>query len=95
MTPTRQMYCNISFFTRESEVEIPILEPCTAEKLAAVELTPDMVLKRLIKLKVGKSCGPDEIHPRLLFELAKQNAAPLTKLFKKSLQSGCIPVDGR
>ena len=42
---------------------------------------------------MGKSCGPDEIHPRLLCELAKQQAAPLPKLFNKSLQSGCIPGD--
>ena len=53
-------------FTREHEGDIPIIEPRTAEKLAAVEVTPDMVLKRLRKLKVTKSCGPDEIHPRLL-----------------------------
>ena len=46
-----------------------------------------------MKLKMGKSCGPDKIHPRLLCELAKQQAAPVTKLFNKSLQSGCIPGD--
>ena len=42
---------------------------------------------------MGKSCGPDEIHPRLLCELDKQQAAPLTRLFNNSLQSGCIPGD--
>ena len=52
-----------------------------------------MVLKRLMKLKVGKSCGPDEIHPRLLCELGKQHAVPLTKVFNISLQSGCFPRD--
>ena len=78
----QHQFCRV--FTREPEGDIP-----TAEKLAAVEVTPDMVLKRLMKLKVGKSCGPDEIHPRLLCELAKQQAAPLNK----SLQSGCIPGD--
>ena len=65
-------------FTREHEGDIPILEPHTAEKLAAVEGTPDVVLKRLMKLKVGKSCGPDEINQHLLCELAK--------LVNKSLQ---------
>ena len=74
-------------------IDIPIIESRTAEKLAAVEVTPDMVLKRLMKLKVGRSCGPDEIHPHLLCELANQQAAPLTKLFNKSLQSMCIPGD--
>ena len=67
----QHQFCQI--FTREPEGDIPIIEPRTAEKLAAVEVTPDMVLKRLMKLKVGKSCGPDEIHPRLLCELAKQH----------------------
>ena len=87
----QHQFCRV--FTREPEDDIPILEPRTAEKLTAVEVTPDVVLKRLMKLKVGKSCGPDEIHPRLLCELAEQQAAPLTKLFNKSLQSGCIPRD--
>ena len=76
-------------FTREPEGDIPILERRTTEKLAAIEVTPDMVLKKPIKLKVEMSWGPDEIHPRLLCELAKQH----TKLFNTSLQSGCIPGD--
>ena len=87
----QHQFCRV--FTREPESDIPILEPRTAEKLTAVEVTPDVVLKRLMKLKVRKSCGPDEIHPRLLCELAEQQAAPLTKLFNKSLQSWCIPRD--
>ena len=86
----QHQFCRV--YTREPEGDIPIIEPRTAEKLTAV-VTPDMVLKRLMKLKVGKSCGPDKIHPRLLCELAKQQAAPLTKLFNKSVQSGCIPRD--
>ena len=49
----------LSSITRDLEGDIPIIEPSTAAKLAAVEVTPDMVLKRLMKLKVGKSCGPD------------------------------------
>ena len=62
----QHQFCRV--FTREPEGDIPIIEPCTA-----VEVTLDMVSKRLVKLKVGKSCGPDEIHPRLLCELANQH----------------------
>ena len=79
----QHQFCRV--FTREPKGDIPVIELRTAEKLAAVEVTPDMVLKRLMKLKVGKSC--------LLCELANQQAASLTKLFIKSLQSGCIPGD--
>ena len=64
-------FCQV--FTIETDGDVPILEPRTAEKLAAVEVTPDMVLKRLMKLKVGKSRRPGKIHPRLLCELAKQH----------------------
>ena len=63
----QHQFCRV--FTREPEGHIPIIEPRTAEKLAAVEVTPDMVLK----FKMGKSCWPDEIHPHLLCELAKQH----------------------
>ena len=73
--------------------DISILEPRTAKKLAAVEVTADVVLKRSMKLKMGKSCGPDEINPRLLCELAEPQAAHLLKLVNKSLQSRCITGD--
>ena len=67
----QHQFCRV--FTREHEGDIPIIEPRTAEKLAAVEVTPDMALKRLINLKVKKSCRPDKIHPCLLCESAKQH----------------------
>ena len=76
----RHQFCRV--FTGEHGIDIPILEPHTTEKLAAVEVTPDMVLKRLMRLKVGKSCGHDEIHPHLLCELAKQQVAPLIKIYR-------------
>ena len=49
----QHQFCRV--FTREHVGDIPIIEPRTAEKLAAVEVTPNMALKRLMKLKVGKS----------------------------------------
>ena len=69
------------------------LEPRTTEKLAAVEVIPDMTLERLMRLKVEKSCGPGEIQTRIFCESAKQQVAPLTKLINTSLQSGCNPAD--
>ena len=38
----QHQFCRV--FTREPEGGIPVIEPRTAEKLAAVEVTPDMVL---------------------------------------------------
>ena len=43
----QHQFCRV--FTREPEGDITIIEPHTAEMMAAVEVTQDMVLKRLMK----------------------------------------------
>jgi hypothetical protein len=40
----------------------------------------DQMVKALLKLKVNKSPGPDQISPRVLKELANELALPLTIL---------------
>ena len=53
------------------------------------------IMTKLQKLKVDKSPGPDEIHPRVLKELATVIAQPLRHIFQLSLDSGVIPEDWR
>ena len=45
-----------------------------------------------MKLKVGKSPGPDQLHPRMLRELASVLKIPLFILFRKSLDKGQLPM---
>ena len=52
------------------------------------------MVKEVIKLlNVNKSCGPDEINPRMLLELAEQISAPLALIMNKALHNGTIPKD--
>ncbi|MCQ4187459.1 reverse transcriptase family protein [Klebsiella pneumoniae] len=49
----------------------------------------------LLQLDCHKSMGPDEIHPRVLRELAEVIAEPLSIIYQRSLLTGEVPEDWR
>ena len=77
-----------SVFTIEDldTVPQPALDPI--DILAAIEITPSLVRRKLRNLNPNKSPGHDKMHPRFLKELANHIAIPLSVLFNKSLKEG-------
>eukprot|EP00061_Rhincodon_typus_P001543 g15074.t1 len=58
-----------------------------------VAITKEKVLEKLNDLKVDKSPGPDELHPRVLKEIAEEILEVLVAIFQESLESGIVPED--
>ena len=56
-----------------------------------LEITKEIVAKRLINLNIHQSPGPDKLHPRVFKELAQELAEPLFLILKSSLKLGKIP----
>ena len=82
-----------SVFTKEPEGATPIIDKRTNSVLQDISITVDMVRLHLLKLNVNKSCGPDEIYPRMLLELADIIAGPVAFLLNMILASGTMPKD--
>nr|VZI00046.1 unnamed protein product [Spirometra erinaceieuropaei] len=82
-----------SVFTREVAVPTDHCNVDNVPTIDSVVLTKPIVQQELLKLKEGTSPGPDEIPAKLLKELAKELAEPLSVLFQASLDAGRLPPD--
>ncbi|CAM5168924.1 unnamed protein product [Eretmochelys imbricata] len=60
-----------------------------------VDITIFEVEAKLKQLNGTKSGGPDNLHPRILKELAQEIASPLARIFNESVNSGVVLYDWR
>ena len=74
---------------------MPTIAKRTLTSCSSIQVTVEKVLKDLRGLNQYKSCGPDELHPRLLIELADQIALPVSLLFNITLKKGALPDNWR
>lgn len=58
-------------------------------------ITEEMIAEKLDKLKIDKSAGIDNLHPRIIKELKTELAKPLKQIFELSLKMGRLPEDWR
>ena len=82
-------------FTAENQ-DIPEVDfGFQGESLTDIHISEEEVRRRLETLDITKSPGPDQIHPRIMKELAGPLSAPLKAIFQKSLETAMLPVDWR
>ena len=80
-----------SVFTTEDKSNIPNFPTKTDKTITDINITTDEIKKALSSLNCTKSPGPDNIHPKILKELASELALPLKILFDKTLKTGKLP----
>ena len=68
----------VSVFTEENTLNVPDFKERSNVELSHVEVTSEMLQKRLASLNVSKAAGPDQMHPRFLKELSEVLSVPLT-----------------
>ena len=52
-----------------------------------------MIAEEIKQLNINKSCGPDELHPRMLKELINIISRPVALLLNESISQGVVPVE--
>ena len=78
-------------FTNEPDGDIPILPSKTHTFIANLHLTSYMVKQTIIFMNINKSCGPDDIHFRVLKELVDIMSNPIAVLLYRSIEESAIP----
>ena len=86
-----------SVFTTEDISSLPVsftkFEGNKSEHFGQLFVTPEMIAKKIKKMKHNKSPGVDGIPPKLLKEIVEQISTPLAKLFNLSLEEGIVPSE--
>ena len=89
--------CFSSVFTTEDISSLPALftkfEGNTSDYLGQLFVTPEMIAKKIKKMKDNILPGVEGIPPKLLKEIVEQISTPLAKVFNLSLEEGIVPSE--
>ena len=88
-------YFHSSFNQPTHEEDLPDMDYLCNENIGDINMSPEVVRKRLEALNRFKGSGPDNIHPHVLKETAASVSVPLSMIFKESLEVGETPEDWR
>ena len=84
-----------SVFTDEKDYSNSIPQKSTHFDMNGINFDEEKILDKLNHLNTTKSPGPDNIHPRILYETRYELATPLKILFETSYKLGCLPSEWR
>ena len=86
-----------SVFTTEDIRSLPVpftkFDGNTPEHLGQLFVSPEMIAKKIKKMKDNKSPRVDGIPLKLLKEIVEQISTPLAKLLNLSLEEGIVPSE--
>ena len=77
-------------FSKNEHTQVPLLDR-SAPFMNDIAVSKDGVFKLLKGLNPSKALGPDELHPRVLKELATELGPVFAHLFQQSIGTGEIP----
>ena len=79
-------------FSKNEHTQVPLLDR-SAPFVNDIAVSKDGVIKLLKGLNPSKALGPDELHPRVLKELATELGPVFAHLFQQSIDTGEIPKE--
>ena len=79
-------------FSKNEHIQVPLLDR-SAPFMNDFVVSKDGVIKLLKGFNPSKALGPDELHPRVLKELAKELRPVFAHLFQQSIDTGKIPKE--
>ena len=79
-------------FNKNEHTRVPLLDR-SAPFMNDIAVSKDGVIKLLKDLNPSKALGPDELHPRVLKELATELGPVFAHLFQQSIDTGEIPKE--
>ena len=79
-------------FSKNEHTQVPLLDR-SAPFMNDIAVSEDGVIKLLKGLNPSKALGPDELHPRVLKELATELGPVFAHLFQQSIDTGDILIN--
>jgi len=88
-----------SVFTKEDVSNIPtpdsVFTGSSSDRLCDIDVDSSSISDKLSNLRPDKAPGDDNLSPRLIRALSSVLAVPISMIFRKSLDTSCVPRDWR